>query len=99
MNFIPLACVVRIHDIKLHHSSCIVIFLLVSLLMFACGDVFVYSCTTLVNLRQWYIVIIGHVKFNHATVGNLLQHAHGLQFVGNMKCKCSVLCMSEWVSS
>ena len=42
-----------------------------------------------------YIVITGHEKLNHATVDNLLQLAHVLQFVVNMKCKCSVLCMSD----
>ena len=47
INFIPIACVVRIHDIKLHHSSRSYSFL-VSLLVFVYGDVFVYSCTTLV---------------------------------------------------
>ena len=60
--------------------------------MLVYGDVFVYSCTTLAILRL-VVVITGHVKLNHATVGNLLQHAHGLQFVVNMKCKCSVLAM------
>ena len=84
-----------IHVIKLsfHH---IVNSLLVWLLMLVYGDVFVYSCTTLAILRL-VVVITGHVKLNHATVGYLLQLAHGLQFLVNMKCKCSVLCMLEWV--
>ena len=67
----------------IHH---IVNSLLVSLLVFVYGDVFVYSCTTLVNLRL-VIVIRGHAKLNHATVGNLLQL---ITTVVNMKCECSV---------
>ena len=46
LNFIAVACVVRI---KLHHH--VVNSFLVSLLVFVYGDVLVYSCTTLANLR------------------------------------------------
>ena len=70
LNFIPLVCIVHIHDIKLHHPSRSHFFFLVSLLVFVCGDVLVYSCTTSVNLRL-VVVITGHVKLYHATVGYL----------------------------